>query len=113
MKNLIKHVIYVHLPTCLMFVGTVMAGDRPEGNGPQQITGDYRVAITQICVRTPYQAPPASGFDPNTQQLLTDGETVTAIGSGLLRFDDEGKVEILEGVQTEVSLNQTASGKTP
>jgi hypothetical protein len=94
-------------------IGIGRAGDTGNEDAPTQISGDYRVVITQMCVRTPYQPPPASGFDPNTHQLLADGETVTAIGSGLLRFAEDGTVQMLEGVQTEVSVNQAAPGKVP
>jgi hypothetical protein len=64
-------------------------------------------------VRTPYQPPPANGFDPNTKQLLVEGETISAIGSGLLRFEEDGSLQLLEGKQTEVSLGLIAPGKTP
>jgi len=108
-----KRLIFTILLILVTCIGIAHAKDRDDDNGPQKISGDYRVAITQICVRTPYQPPPATGFDPNTQQLLVDGETVTAIGSGLLRFGDNGTVQILDAVQTEISLGQTAAGKTP
>ena len=113
MTNTTKRLIFASLPILVACIGTARAGDRDEDNGSQKISGDYRVAITQICVRTPYQPPPATGFDPNTHQLLTDGETVTAIGSGLLRLADDGIVQILNAEQTEVSLSQTSAGKTP
>jgi hypothetical protein len=89
------------------------AAGEPDQGLPQHLSGDYRVVITQTCVRTPYQNPPASGFDPDTRQLQVDGETLTAIGSGLLRLSDDGSAQLLDGVQTEVSVGQTAAGNTP
>jgi len=93
--------------------GSGYASGELDEEGLLQISGDYRVVITQTCVRTPYQPPPAAGFDPNTRQLLMDGEMLTAIGSGLMRFAEDGTVQVLEGVQTEMSLDQLAPGKSP
>jgi hypothetical protein len=97
----------------LITFATIATADDGNGDAPQHIRGDFRVVITQMCVRTPYQQPPANGFDPDTHQLLVDGETVTAIASGLLRFTEDGTVQMLDGVQTEVSVNLLAPGKTP
>jgi len=45
--------------------------------------------------------------------LQVQGEALTAIGSGLMRFGEDGSVQVLEGVQTEVSLAQLAPGQAP
>src|ERR1017187_6999104 len=86
------------------------AADGARANGGPQISGDYRVVITQTCLRTPYQTPPATGFDPKTGQLMLDADAFTAIGSGLVQFAGDGSVQITEGTQTEVSVKQTAQG---
>ena len=89
------------------------AADGARANGGPQISGDYRVVITQTCLRTPYQTPPATGFDPKTGQLMLDADAFTAIGSGLVQFAGDGSVQITEGTQTEVSVKQTAQGMNP
>jgi hypothetical protein len=92
--------------------GSVYAGEQEDADS-QPLTGEYRVVITSSCVRTPYQPAPATGFDANTGQLLVNGQMLTALGSGLLQFSEDGTVKVLEGVQTELSLDQTAPGATP
>jgi hypothetical protein len=101
------------LLTALAFGGNICSADDLVDDDPRPLNGEYRVVITSSCVRTPYQPPPAAGFNPTTKQLLVEGETLTALGSGLLRFALDGTVQVLEGVQTEVSLDQYAAGKTP
>jgi hypothetical protein len=96
----------------LAFARTVNAYQDAD-EGPRQLKGDYRVVINQTCIRTPFTPPPANGFDPNTKQLLVDGEALTALGHGLFRFEDDGTFQLLEGIQTEVSMSQIASGRTP
>jgi hypothetical protein len=96
----------------LTSTGHVHAADASQ-QGPQQINGEYRVVINQTCVRTPFQPPPANGFDPATKQLLQEGESITALGKGLLRLDNNGSAELTEGSQTEVSFPSLAPGKTP
>jgi len=73
MADTTRRLSFTSLLILIACIGTAHAGNQDDDNGPQKISGDYRVAITQICVRTPYQTPPATGFDPNTQQLLVDG----------------------------------------
>ena len=105
-----------HLSASLMLafasVATVRA-DQDSEQGPHNVKGEYRVIVNQVCVRTPFQPPPANGFDPNTKQLLVEGETIAALGTGLLRFEDDGTLQMLEGTQTEVSFGLIAPGKTP
>jgi hypothetical protein len=111
MSNQTKAVAYAGLLALTFSAGSVHATAEHDDDGPS--SGDYRVVINQTCVRTPFQAPPAAGFDPATRQLLVEGESLTAIGSGLLRFARDGSVTLLDGVQTEVSLDQVAAGNTP
>jgi hypothetical protein len=53
------------------------------------------------------------GFDPETKALKAPGEPLTIIGTGLLRFAPGGKLTFEEGVQTEASFTQIATGETP
>ena len=87
--------------------------EMPAPEAPQWLIGEYGVVINQTCVRTPYQEPPAQGFDPETKALLAEGEPLTALGKGRLRFHPNGTLELLEGVQTEAPFLDTAVGKTP
>jgi hypothetical protein len=96
----------------LTSVGLTKA-DQESEERPQGANGEYRVVINQTCVRTPFQVPPAAGFDPATKQLLVDGETVTALGTGLLRLGNDGSAELTDGRQTEISMDLLAAGKTP
>ena len=77
------------------------------------LSWDYRMVITQTCIRTPYQIPPAMGFDPETKALKAPGETLTATTTGLLRFAPDGTLTVEDGVQTEASFTQIATGQTP
>lgn len=113
MRHYTTRTVLLSLVSLVAWVGTGHASDHRDEDSQTAITGDYRVVITQMCARTPYQVPPANGFDPTAHQLLVDGEAVTAIASGLLRFAENGTVQMLEGVQTEVSVNQTTAGKIP
>src|SRR5688572_2747053 len=93
-------VLCVSVLALALSAGSGYASGELDEEGLLQISGDYRVVITQTCVRTAYQPPPTAGFDPTTRQLLLDGEMLTAIGSGLMRFAEDGTVQVLEGVQT-------------
>ena len=103
--------------TCLLaltvFVGNAQAAENAGDERPDVLSGDYRLMTTQTCVRTPFQFPPAAGFDPVTHQLLTAGESLTAVGAGLVRFAEDGSVRILDGIQTEVSVDRISAGQTP
>lgn len=78
----------------------------------RDLSGDYGFTTLQSCVRTPFQTPPAAGFDPETRQLLVDGEAAQAIGSGVMHFGENGKVSA-SVLGTELSVDQTAAGQTP
>jgi hypothetical protein len=102
--------------TTRVFIAIVFATSLFAEEGSREggsIGGDYRVVINHSCVRTPFVPPPANGFDPNTKQLLTEGEAVTALGTGLLRLEQDGSLQLLEGLQTEVSTSIIGAGKTP
>lgn len=107
-----KWIVYAALLAAVASTGIAYAGDKDEDES-RPINGDYQVVIASSCVRTAYQPAPASGFDPNTRQLVLEGQMLTALGSGLMRFDEDGTVQLLDGSQTEVSLDQTAVGRTP
>ena len=76
------------------------------------LSGDYGFTTLQSCVRTPYQAPPAAGFDPVTHALLVNAEAAEAIGSGVMSFSRDGTVSA-SVVGAELSVNQLAAGQTP
>jgi hypothetical protein len=101
------------LVAAVAFSGSISSASDLEEDDLRPLSGEYRVVITSSCVRTPYQPVGTAGFDANTKQLLVEGEMLTALGSGLMRFSLDGTVQILEGVQTEVSLDQYAAGKIP
>lgn len=83
------------------------------GEQEDRPVGSYRLLTSQTCIRTPFQPPPATGFDPVTFQLLTDGESIQAAGTGLLRFFRDGRVTLTEGKLTEVSDGRVAAGAIP
>lgn len=78
----------------------------------RDLSGDYGFTTLQSCVRTPFQTPPAAGFDPDTHRLLVDGEAAQAIGSGVMRFGENGNVTA-SVLGTELSVDQTAAGQSP
>lgn len=77
------------------------------------LDGEYGMTSTQSCVRTPFLPPPAKGFDPSTLALLQQGEAVSAIGSGVMRFARDGAAEIVDGRFTEILSDRTQPGETP
>jgi hypothetical protein len=85
------------------------SGDADAGT----LAGDYGFTTTLTCVRTPFQRPPAAGFDPSTHRLLVDGEVINAVGSGIMRFAKDGAVSIEDGVLTEILANQISAGQIP
>lgn len=98
-------------------VGIAMAKEQPKNNAqpsaPRTLHGAYGFSLSQTCVRTPFQAPPASGFDPATKQLIVGGEFVSGFGSGVLRFERNGVARIENALITEISASQTAAGQSP
>ncbi len=80
---------------------------------PRTLHGAYGFSLSQTCVRTPFQAPPASGFDPVTKQLKVNGEFVSGFGSGVLRFERNGIAKIENALITEITAGQTSAGQTP
>lgn len=81
-------------------------------HGRTDLHGTYGFSLSQSCVRTPFQAPPAAGFDPATKQLLVNGEFVSGFGTGKLRFRD-GIATLEDGLITEISASQVGSAQTP
>jgi hypothetical protein len=77
------------------------------------VRGTYGFSLTQSCVRTPFQPPPAGGFDLTTQQLLVDAELVSAFGTGKLKFAKDGVVSLEDGQITEITANQLSAGSRP
>jgi hypothetical protein len=76
------------------------------------LRGEYGFTTVQNCVRTPFLALTAHGFDPATRQLLVNGEVAGAAGSGVMNFARDGTVTVAAG-GTEVVESQTAAGQTP
>jgi len=89
------------------------AQDTASLHGPSTLQGSYGFSLTQSCVRTPFQAPPASGFDPATKQLRVAGEFVSGFGAGILRFAKDGIVTLEDGLITEIAASQVSSAQTP
>jgi hypothetical protein len=81
--------------------------------GLARLHGAYGFSLSQSCVRTPFQAPPAAGFDPATKQLLVNGEFVSGFGSGVLRFSGDGVATLEDGLITEVTASQVSASQTP
>jgi hypothetical protein len=86
------------------------AGGSPKSN---TLDGDYGMTLSQTCVLTPIQPPPGIGFDPDTGRLLTDGEIVSAVSSGVIRFADNKTVTIEEGRLSEVFHSNVQPGDLP
>jgi hypothetical protein len=77
------------------------------------LNGDYGMTLSQTCVLTPIQPPPGIGFDPATGRLLTEGEIVSAVSSGVLRFTQNSTVTIEEGRLSEVLHSNIQPGDLP
>lgn len=88
-------------------------GEHTYGKHKEKVIGKYHVVTTETCVRTPYEMPPAAGFDAETRMLLVEGEAVSAIGSAQALFYPGGKVELKNGKQTETSTASTMPGAIP
>jgi len=100
----------------LALLTSAFAGDELEQSGQgnsRSLRGAYGFSLTQSCVRTPFQPPPAAGFDLTTLQLLVDAELVSAFGTGKLRFAKDGVVTLEEGHLTEITANQLSAGSRP
>lgn len=80
--------------------------------GPH-IVGSYGMTSTQSCVRTPFVQPPIKGFDENTNTLLLEGESVSALGSGVMQFNPDGTVRVTGGRFTEILNDKTNPGDVP
>ncbi len=97
--------------------GIAIAKEQPKGNAQPSaariLHGAYGFSLSQTCVRTPFQAPPASGFNPATKQLNVNGEFVSGFGSGVLRFERNGVATIENALITEISASQTSAGQSP
>lgn len=79
----------------------------------RSLRGSYGFSLSQSCVRTPFQVPPAAGFDPTTRQLLVDAELVSGFGTGQLEFAKDGVVTLEDGHLTEITANLLAAGSKP
>jgi len=89
------------------------ANETSERDGDQSLVGTFRFTTSEICVRSPFLPPAVAAFEPNTRQLMVDGETVSALGGGLLRFSRDGSVTLEEGKQTEISVGRVGAGTIP
>jgi hypothetical protein len=87
--------------------------DQPGEAESRLLKGSYGFSLTQSCVRTPFQTPPAGGFDPVTHQLLVDGEVIDSAGLGVLRFLKDGQVTVEDGFLSELSTASVLAGQTP
>jgi hypothetical protein len=87
--------------------------DQPGEAEGRTLNGAYGFSLTQSCVRTPFQTPPAAGFDPVTHQLLVDGEVINSAGLGVLRFLREGQVTVEDGSLAELTTSAVLPGQTP
>src|SRR5262245_40555605 len=94
----------------LALIGSAVAHD---DEGPKSPRGTYGFTLTQSCVRTPFQPPPAGGFDLTTQALLVDAELVSAYGTGKLKFGRDGALTLEEGRLTEITANLLSAGAKP
>ncbi len=109
MKNITKAIVSIALGTSII---SSHATERTR-HANDKIVGEYHVVTTETCVRTPFEAPPASGFDAETRMLLVEGEAVNAIGKAQALFYPNGTVRLEEGKQTETSLASILPGDTP
>jgi hypothetical protein len=88
-------------------------GDQLGEAESRPLKGSYGFSLTQSCVRTPFQTPPAAGFDPVTHQLLVDGEVINSAGLGVLRFLRDGQVTVEDGFLSELTTSPVSAGQTP
>jgi hypothetical protein len=84
-----------------------------DADADRNLSGVYRFTTSETCVRSPFLAPQTAAFEPSSRQLQVDGETVSALGGGLLRFSRNGTVTLEEGRQTEISTGRVGAGTTP
>ena len=109
MKQIITAIVSIALGT---FITSSHANEYPRF-AKDKLYGTYHVVITETCVRTPYEVPPANGFDPETRMLLVEGEAVSAIGKAQAHFYPDGTVQLEKGKQTETSPASILPGDTP
>ena len=77
------------------------------------INGSYGMTSSQSCVRTPFAPPSENGFDEATGTLLVEGESISSINSGVMKFNRDGSVIITEGKLTEILNDLTFPGDVP
>ena len=97
-------------------LATLLGAKGVEAGGEGEATdlvGDYGMTTSQSCVRTPFVPPSTQGFDDATKALFLDGESVSAIGSGIMRFKRDGTVKITDGRFTEILNDKINPGDVP
>lgn len=104
-KNL--HYLLAVLATLLWAAGVEAGGEAT------YLVGDYGMTSSQSCVRTPFVEPSTPGFDDATKALLLGGESVSAMGSGMMRFNRDGTVSITDGRFTEILNDKINPGDVP
>ncbi|MES2671325.1 MAG: hypothetical protein V4673_13035 [Pseudomonadota bacterium] len=80
---------------------------------PRFLNGTFGFSLTQTCVRTPFLDPAIVGIDPATKQMRVDGEFVNVYGTGTMKFNRNGTVQIPNGFITEISAALTAANQSP
>lgn len=97
--------------------GVVAAQQAPQSYDhapvPRFLVGSYGFSMAQTCARTPFMAPPATGIDPATKQMLVNGEFVSGYGNGTLKFNRDGTVAMENALITEITASQVSAGQTP
>lgn len=78
----------------------------------RRLHGDYGLTAQYSCVRTPFQSPPAGGFDPVTGRLLIAADVANAVGSGVMQFSKDGTVGV-DVVGIELETNKLQPGDIP
>jgi hypothetical protein len=80
---------------------------------PRSLTGTYGFSLNQACVRTPFMDPAIVGIDPVTKEMRVNGEFVNVYGTGTMKFNRDGTVQIPNGFITEISAALTAANQSP
>ena len=75
--------------------------------------GTYGFSLSEFCVETPRQPPPAQGFDPESRALSREADAVIAVLMGVMRFDLYGNVFVQDATISDLFIDATGVGDVP
>ncbi len=112
-RNLV--IVAVAAAALLSFASLAQQKSHGEGQSatPRFLTGAYGFSLNQACARTPFIDPSIVAIDPVTKEMRVDGEFVNVYGTGTMKFNRDGTVQIPNGFITEISAALISANQSP